>query len=1033
MIPVIWYVAPAGAIIALIFSYILFRSVKRSDPGTEQMQTIAQHVRDGAFAYLKQQYKGVALFFVIAFIVFNIMAHVLHVLHWLIPWAFLTGGFFSGLAGWIGMNTATLASNRTTQAATVSLNRGLKVAFRAGGVMGLVVVGLALVDISGWFFALNHFKYDLHTITVIMLSFGMGASTQALFARLGGGIYTKAADVGADLVGKVEAGIPEDDPRNPATIADNVGDNVGDVAGMGADLYESYAGSILATAALGMAAFTQLAGINGWAHDIAIKFVTAPMVLAGVGAFLSILGIYMASTKEDADTKDLMFALNKGVYGSSILIAIVAFFVTKFMLPAEYSLGVFLASIIGLFAGILIGYFTERSTSHSYKPTQGIAEQAEFGPATVIIDGLAVGMKSVAAPVIIIGIGILAAFSVSKGFQTPAMGLYGIGFGAVGMLATLGVTLAMDAFGPIADNAGGNAEMSKLPKNVRERTDALDSVGNTTAATGKGFAIGSAALTAMALLAAYLEEVRTGLHLLGEKFLNIQYTSEFMEKIPLHEASINDFINYFQINLMNPKFLIGIFVGSMVTFVFAAFTIKAVGRAAGAMVAEVRRQFKEIPGILEGTSEPEYAKCVTISTQGAQKEMVAPALIGILTPVLIGLILGVAGVMGLLAGGLATGFVLAIMMNNSGGAWDNAKKYIETGAHGGKGSDYHKACVVGDTVGDPFKDTAGPSINILIKLMSMVSIVFAGLIVAYSPFVESIYSGKKEIIVEKSEIIEDKKYVVSQEDLDFQKEMQLMRDQQLQTEKELENLKNQLDEKAVVSTERENKLMQELKDLQTKREQEKKQTEVVPEKEIVFKEETVPVKQDHQFSEEFRQVNDMRMQAESELAKLMKQLEEMDSIRPGDVEGLFTKFQLINDILMRAQKYLEDVRRNFVEKNVIRTLKQNQLQDDFDNVSGIKKKAEKEINSINRELAAKDQDTESTNKLKYELQQNYQVKLQAEKDIIIIRKNMNDNNYILSQWEKQLTYEQKQIDNIKKRADYQLNRVKHKISGLDDE
>jgi len=1033
MIPVIWYVAPVGAIIALIFSYILFRGVKKADPGTEQMQTIAKHVREGAFAYLKQQYKGVSLFFLIAFIVFNIMAHVLHVLHWLIPWAFLTGGFFSGLAGWIGMNTATLASNRTTQAASISLNKGLKVAFRAGGVMGLVVVGLALIDISGWFFALNYFNFDLHTITVIMLSFGMGASTQALFARLGGGIYTKAADVGADLVGKVEAGIPEDDPRNPATIADNVGDNVGDVAGMGADLYESYAGSILATAALGMAAFTQLAGINGWAHDIAIKFVTAPMVLAGVGAFLSILGIYIASTKEDADTKDLMFALNKGVYGSSILIAIAAFFVTKYMLPAEYSLGVFLASIIGLFAGILIGYFTERSTSHSYKPTRGIAEQAEYGPATVIIDGLAVGMKSVAAPVIIIAIAILAAFSVSKGFQIPAMGLYGIGFGAVGMLATLGVTLAMDAFGPIADNAGGNAEMSKLPKDVRERTDALDSVGNTTAATGKGFAIGSAALTAMALLAAYLEEVRTGLHLMGKEFLNIQYTSELMEKIPLHTASINDFINFYQINLMNPKFLIGIFMGAMVTFVFAAFTIKAVGRAAGAMVTEVRRQFKEIPGILEGTSEPEYAKCVLISTQGAQKEMVAPALIGILTPILIGLILGVAGVMGLLAGGLATGFVLAIMMNNSGGAWDNAKKYIETGAFGGKGSDYHKACVVGDTVGDPFKDTAGPSINILIKLMSMVSIVFAGLIVAYSPFVESIYSGKKEVIIEKAEIIEEKEDVVSQEELDFQKEMQLMRDQQLQTEKELENLKNQLDEKAMVSTERENKLMQELKDLQTKREQEKKQAKVVPEEEIVFKKETVPVKQDHQFSEEFQQVNDMRMQAESELSKLMKQLEQMDSIRPDDVEGLFSKFQLINDIIMRAQKYLEDIRRNFVEKNVIRTLKQNQLQGDFDNVSGIKKKAEKEINSINSELTTSDQDSESTNKLKYELQQNYQVKLQAEKDIIIIRKNMNDNNYILSQWEKQLTYEQKQIDNIKKRADYQLDKVKHKVSGLDDE
>lgn len=741
MVPGIWYIAPAGAITALLFAFFFFKSVKKQDPGNDEMQKIAKYVREGAFAYLRQQYKGVGIFFVCAFIAFNLMAHVLHVLHWLIPWAFLTGGFFSGLAGWIGMNTATLASNRTAQGASESLNRGLKVAFRAGGVMGLVVVGLALVDISAWFYVLNAFKVPLHTITVIMLSFGMGASTQALFARLGGGIYTKAADVGADLVGKVEAGIPEDDPRNPATIADNVGDNVGDVAGMGADLYESYAGSILATAALGMAAVTQIFG-----HDSewAIKFVTAPMVLAGVGAFLSILGIFMVSTKEDAGTKELMFALNKGVYGSSALIAIVAFFVTKYMLPAEYAFGVFLASIIGLLAGILIGYFTERSTSHAYGPTRGIAKQGEYGPATVIIDGLAVGMKSTAAPVIIIGIGILAAFSVSKGFTIPEMGLYGIGFGAVGMLATLGVTLAMDAFGPIADNAGGNAEMSKLPEEVRKRTDALDSVGNTTAATGKGFAIGSAALTAMALLAAYLEEVRTGLLFAGEKVMNILMANGEIFAVETKHATIADFIAFYKINLMNPKFLIGIFVGSMVTFVFAALTMKAVGRAAGDMVAEVRRQFKEIKGIMEGKAEPEYAKCVAISTKGAQREMVAPALLGILTPIVIGLIMGVAGVMGLLAGGLSTGFVLAIMMNNAGGAWDNAKKYIESGAYGGKGSDFHKATVVGDTVGDPFKDTSGPSINILIKLMSMVSIVFAGLIVAYSPVIESIYSGKKD-------------------------------------------------------------------------------------------------------------------------------------------------------------------------------------------------------------------------------------------------------------------------------------------------
>lgn len=733
-IPAIWYIAPVGAIVALIFSYILFKGVKKEDPGNEKMVTIAKHVRDGAFAYLRQQYKGVGIFFVIAFILFNIMAHVLHVLHPLIPWAFLTGGFFSGLAGFIGMNTATIASNRTGQAASVSLNKGLKVAFRAGGVMGLVVVGLALIDISAWFFGLTwwsktHPEMTLHTITVIMLSFGMGASTQALFARLGGGIFTKAADVGADLVGKVEAGIPEDDPRNPATIADNVGDNVGDVAGMGADLYESYAGSILATAALGMAAVAQIFGHGTLAmNEWAIKFVTAPMALAGIGAFLSIVGIYLVSTKESAGTKELMFALNKGVYGSSVLIAIASYFITKSMLPESISFGIFMSSVIGLLAGILIGYFTERSTSDNYKPTRGIAAQAAYGPATVIIDGLAVGMQSTFAPVVIIAIAILSAFSFSGGFQNPEVGLYGIGFGAVGMLATLGVTLAMDAFGPIADNAGGNAEMSQLPEKVRKRTDALDSVGNTTAATGKGFAIGSAALTAMALLAAYLEEVRTGLELAGVHSIN---------GVELAAARISDFVAHYDITLLNPKFLIGLFIGSMVTFVFAAMTMKAVGRAAGDMVAEVRRQFKEIPGILEGTGTPDYARCVQISTVGAQREMVKPAVLGILTPIVIGLLTGVGGVMGLLAGGLSTGFVLAIMMNNAGGAWDNAKKYVESGAHGGKGSDYHKACVVGDTVGDPFKDTSGPSINILIKLMSMVSIVFAGLIVAVSPTIQA--------------------------------------------------------------------------------------------------------------------------------------------------------------------------------------------------------------------------------------------------------------------------------------------------------
>jgi len=756
-IPVQWYIAPAGGVLALLFAWILFHAVKKEDPGNEKMQKIAGYVRKGAFAYLRQQYKGVGFFFVCAFIVFNIMAWVLHVLHPLIPWAFLTGGFFSGLAGFIGMNTATLASNRTAQGASKSLNKGLTVAFRAGGVMGLVVVGLALIDISAWFFILNALHMNLHTITVVMLSFGMGASTQALFARLGGGIYTKAADVGADLVGKVEAGIPEDDPRNPATIADNVGDNVGDVAGMGADLYESYAGSILATAALGMAAVNQLAAKGMLAlGDWGVKFVTAPMVLAGVGAFLSILGIYMASTKENADTKGLMFALNKGVYGSSILIAIAAFFVAKMMLPANVYLGVFFASVIGLLAGIVIGWFTEYNTSHSFKPTRGIAAQAEYGPATVIIDGLAVGMFSTLAPVIVIAVGIMAAFSAAGGFQIPELGLYGIGFGAVGMLATLGVTLAMDAFGPIADNAGGNAEMCTLPKLVRERTDALDSVGNTTAATGKGFAIGSAALTAMTLLAAYLEEIRNGALILARKsgiIANPEDIKMFITDkwVGIKDVTVSQFMDYYDVNLMNPKFLVGIFIGAMVSFVFAALTMKAVGRAAGAMVAEVRRQFKEIPGIMEGKAEPDYARCVQISTVGAQHEMVAPALIGILTPIVMGLICGVPGVLGILAGGLSTGFVLAVMMNNAGGAWDNAKKYIESGHMGGKGSACHKATVVGDTVGDPFKDTAGPCINILIKLMSMVSIVFAGLIVAYSPKIESLYSGKQMTILEQYE------------------------------------------------------------------------------------------------------------------------------------------------------------------------------------------------------------------------------------------------------------------------------------------
>jgi len=737
-IPALWFIAPIGAILALTFAMIFFYQVKAHDPGTARMQEIAGYVREGAFAYLRQQYKGVIMFFVAAFIVFNIMAWVLGVLHWLIPFAFLTGGFFSGLAGYIGMNTATLASNRTAQACTKSLNKGLRVAFRAGSVMGLTVVGLALIDISAWFFILNHFHFPLERITVIMLSFGMGASTQALFARLGGGIYTKAADVGADLVGKVEADIPEDDPRNPATIADNVGDNVGDVAGMGADLYESYAGSILATAALGMAAVSALGASYA---SMAVNFVVAPMILAGIGAILSILGIFAVTTKENAGTKELMFALNKSVYLSSILIAVAAFFITKALLPAEIYFGVFISTVIGLVAGVLIGYFTELDTSHSYRATKGIASQSEYGPATVILEGMAVGMRSTAAPVITIVVGILTAFICSHGFSSIELGLYGIGFGAVGMLATLGVTLAMDAFGPIADNAGGNAQMSELPENVREMTDNLDSVGNTTAATGKGFAIGSAALTAMALLAAYLEEVRGAWRLVGEKagqavFLNIHYSSKFSDLIPLEKATAADFINFFKINVLNPQFLLGIFIGAMVAFVFSSLTIKAVGRAAGQMVQEVRRQFKEIPGILQGTGKPDYARCVKISTVGAQREMLLPALVGILSPIVVGLFLGVAGVLGILVGALATGFVLAVMMNNAGGAWDNAKKLMEI--TGKKGTTNHKATIVGDTVGDPFKDTAGPCINILVKLMSMVSIVFAGLIVTYSLKVDKI-------------------------------------------------------------------------------------------------------------------------------------------------------------------------------------------------------------------------------------------------------------------------------------------------------
>jgi K(+)-stimulated pyrophosphate-energized sodium pump len=728
-LPWYWFIAPFGSILALIFAYIFYTEVKKNDPGNERMQEIASYIKDGAYAYLKQQYIGVSIFFIVAFIIFNLMAWGLHILNTWVPIAFVTGGLFSGLAGFFGMKTATMASSRTAQACSHSLNKGLKVAFRAGSVMGLVVVGLALIFISGWFYLLNMVGMDLHQITVVMLSFGMGASTQALFARLGGGIYTKAADVGADLVGKVEEGIPEDDPRNPATIADNVGDNVGDVAGMGADLFESYVGSILATSALGMAAVIQFG--SKFQAQWGLNFVIAPMILAGLGIILSILGIYMVSTKDDASSKDLLLSLNKSVYISSVLIAIASGIICKLLLHPSIYLGIFIASLTGLIAGILVGYSTERYTSDSYAPTQGISKQGQYGPATVIIDGLAVGMKSTAAPVIIIAAAILIAFSVSGGWSSIELGLYGIGFGAVGMLATLGVTLAMDAFGPIADNAGGNAEMSALPEIVRSRTDALDAVGNTTAATGKGFAIGSAALTAMALLAAYIEEIRISLMRIDPQ--------QLINGLSLRVAGVSDFMLHYNINLMNPKLLVGAFVGSMVAFLFAAFTIKAVGNAAGDMVAEVRRQFKEIPGILEGKTTPDYKRCVLISTKGAQREMIKPAILAIVTPIIVGLILGIPGVLGLLVGTLISGLVLAILMNNSGGAWDNAKKFVETGQFGGKNSTAHKATIVGDTVGDPLKDTAGPSLNILIKLMSIVSIIFAGLIISYSPYIEKLY------------------------------------------------------------------------------------------------------------------------------------------------------------------------------------------------------------------------------------------------------------------------------------------------------
>ena len=727
-IPSVFWLVPVASCVALGMAWFFFRQMMKEDEGTLRMKEIAIYVRKGAMAYLKQQYKVVSIVFVVLCILFAFMAYGLGVQNPWVPFAFLTGGFFSGLAGFFGMKTATYASARTANAARQSLNSGLKVAFRSGAVMGLTVVGLGLLDIAIWFVALSYFYGDsdvaLITITTTMLTFGMGASTQALFARVGGGIYTKAADVGADIVGKVEADIPEDDPRNPATIADNVGDNVGDVAGMGADLYESYCGSVLSTAALGAAAFIGTG-------ELQLKAVIAPMLIAAVGVFLSFFGIFLVRTKEGATMKDLLHSLSLGTNVSAVLIAIATFGILYF-LGIENWLGLSLSVISGLAAGVIIGQATEYYTSHSYKPTQKISEAGLTGSATVIIKGIGTGMISTCIPVITIGVAIMLSFGFANGFDLSmsadslSHGLYGIGIAAVGMLSTLGITLATDAYGPIADNAGGNAEMSELGEEVRHRTDALDALGNTTAATGKGFAIGSAALTALALLASYIEEIKIAMDRAGMTMENVKG-----EIINASQATIPDFMNYFQVNLMNPKVLAGAFIGAMAAFLFCGLTMEAVGRAAQKMVEEVRRQFREIAGILEGKATPDYGSCVEISTRAAQHEMIFPSLLAIAIPIIVGCVLGVAGVLGLLVGGLAGGFTLAVFMANAGGAWDNAKKMVEEGNFGGKGSFAHKATIVGDTVGDPFKDTSGPSLNILIKLMSMVSIVMAGLTILF--------------------------------------------------------------------------------------------------------------------------------------------------------------------------------------------------------------------------------------------------------------------------------------------------------------
>ena len=837
-IPGVWWIAPIGSLLALLFAWIFYGQMKASDEGDEDMQRISSYVRDGALAYLRQQYKVVIIFFLVVSAILAVMGWVLHVQHQIVFAAFLTGGFWSGLCGWLGMNTATRASHRTAAGARKSLNDGLVVAFRSGAVMGLVVVGFGLIDITGWFLLLYSdilpFEFaqnmSLNEITVVMLTFGMGASSQALFARVGGGIFTKAADVGADLVGKVEAGIPEDDPRNPATIADNVGDNVGDVAGMGADLFESYCGSILATAALGVAAASALYAGQAAGFEPAIRMLATPMVLAGIGIVLSIVGIYMVRTKEDATMGQLLNALRTGIYGSSVLIAVGAAVVCNLLLGGIEGVnpwGVWGAVMAGLVAGNIIGYATEYYTSYEFAPTRKISEQALTGPATVIIAGIATGMRSTWASLATIILAILVAFISAGGNRELLLGLYGVGIAAVGMLATLGITLATDAYGPIADNAGGNAEMTGQEPHVRQRTDALDSLGNTTAATGKGFAIGSAALTALALLAAYVEEVRIGqirearaqitntvatpnthqaiyfgygklgmrvgagsgdsdfdclmllqprpipealepgttLTGLSEPDAEHVQTATFGDRtlrlVSARHASLAQYMAFYNVTLMNPKTLCGLFSGVLLVFLFCSMTMQAVGRAAYKMMLECRNQFDKMRAYLraEGHDEayadnsdnwprkqvdfkgeklPDYANCVFISTKGAQREMIIPSLLAIIMPVAVGLIFDVPGVMGLLAGGLTSGFAVAIFMANAGGAWDNAKKWIETGQHGGKGSDAHKAGVVGDTVGDPFKDTSGPSLNILIKLMSMVSVVFAGLIVKYAPQIGSL-------------------------------------------------------------------------------------------------------------------------------------------------------------------------------------------------------------------------------------------------------------------------------------------------------